>query len=87
MTISIVLPAFNEEGNVQFIYHEILAALAARRDTLEIIYVDDGSLDGTFDRVKEIAVGDARVKGIRFTRNFGHQAALLAGLRRQKETL
>lgn len=48
---------------------------------LEVIVVDDGSRDETFERVKELSLKDGRIKGVRFTRNFGKEAALLAGLR------
>jgi len=77
--ISIVLPAYSEEDNVQPLCHEIIEQLGDDSG-FEILFVDDGSRDRTFDRIAELAGSDARVKGIRLSRNFGHQTALLAGL-------
>lgn len=77
--ISIVLPAYSEENNVQPLYEEIVDQLG-ENSGFEIIFVDDGSRDRTFERIDELAQRDARVKGIRLSRNFGHQTALLAGL-------
>ncbi len=80
MTLSIILPAFNEKANISRIYEMLVADLAVAGLELEIIFVDDGSSDGTFAQVRSIASGDARVKGISLSRNFGQQSALLAGL-------
>jgi dolichol-phosphate mannosyltransferase len=83
--ISIVVPAYNEERNIDVLYARLrdgLAALLAGWDSAdwELIVVDDGSTDGTWDRVTALSTSDARVRGVRLARNFGHQAALLAGL-------
>jgi glycosyltransferase involved in cell wall biosynthesis len=77
--ISIVLPAYSEEDNVQPLCHEIIEQLGDD-SAFEILFVDDGSRDRTFERIAELAGSDARVKGIRLSRNFGQQTALLAGL-------
>lgn len=76
--ISVVIPCFNEEGNIALIYSQIRAILALA----EIIFVDDGSHDQTWGIISELAQKDSQVKAIRFTRNFGAQAALEAGLRK-----
>ncbi len=81
MTLSIVLPAFSEEENIAFIYGEIMDLDLGQVELLEMVFVDDGSEDRTFEIVKSLAQKDKRVKGIRFSRNFGKQVALLAGLR------
>ena len=78
--ISIVVPAFNEEGNVSALYQELVQVLPSLDLTFEIIFVDDGSLDGTWERVKSLRREDPRVKAVRLSRNFGHQYALLAGV-------
>ncbi|TFH22482.1 MAG: glycosyltransferase [Bacteroidia bacterium] len=77
--ISIVLPAYSEEDNIRPLCREIIAYLE-ESSGFEIIFVDDGSRDLTYERIEELARIDARVKGIRLSRNFGHQTALLAGL-------
>ncbi len=84
MKISIVLPAFNEEGNIVQIYKSLHEVLEEYRDNLEIIFVDDGSFDGTFGEVKKLSEQDQMVRGVRFSRNFGQQSALLAGLNEAK---
>jgi len=78
--LSVVVPAFNEEANVGPMHQRLVAALAGLVDGLEIVFVDDGSSDTTWSRVRELAAADPRVRGIRFARNFGHQAALTAGV-------
>lgn len=78
--LSIVIPAYNEEGNIGFLYREILDTLSKEEMEFELIFVDDGSRDRTFGEVEKIALSDPRVRGLRLSRNFGHQVALLAGL-------
>jgi dolichol-phosphate mannosyltransferase len=81
-TISIVCPAFNEEEVLPFFHEELCAVLASLKDhyTIEIIYVDDGSRDRTLEVIRSLAAGDGRVRYLSFSRNFGHQAALTAGM-------
>ena len=78
--LSVVIPAYNEESNVATMYERLVSALDEVVDGLEILYVDDGSADATWERVAELAANDPRVRGLRFARNFGHQAALTAGV-------
>lgn len=78
--LSVVVPAFNEEENIAAMYERLVAVLSPEVGSLEIIFVDDGSRDNTWQRVCEIAERDERVRGLRFARNFGHQAALTAGV-------
>jgi len=78
--LSIVIPVFNEEINIVPMYERLLAALSEYVAGLEILYVDDGSADTSWERISELADRDDRVRGMRFARNFGHQAALTAGV-------
>ncbi len=78
--LSVVIPAYNEEESVVPMYERLVAALGDVVDSLEILYVDDGSRDRTWERIDELAGRDGRVRGLRFARNFGHQAALTAGV-------
>ncbi|HTP45744.1 MAG TPA: glycosyltransferase family 2 protein [Casimicrobiaceae bacterium] len=79
--LSIVVPAHNEASGIAHAVEAISGVLASGAMRFEIIVVDDGSRDQTFERVRALAAADVRVKGVRFTRNFGKEAALLAGLR------
>jgi dolichol-phosphate mannosyltransferase len=78
--LTVVVPAFNEETNVGAMHQRLSEALDGVVESLQIIFVDDGSSDGTWRLVSELAEKDPRVSGIRFARNFGHQAALTAGV-------
>ncbi len=80
VAFSIVLPAHNEVGNIAPIVAELRRLMAAIGPT-EIIGVDDGSNDGTLDALRAAASADPMVRYISFTRNFGHEAAMRAGLR------
>lgn len=78
--ISIVAPCFNEEACLAEFHRELSTVLDALPYRFEVIYVDDGSCDGTLRIARRLRERDPRVKTIAFSRNFGHQAALLAGL-------
>lgn len=77
--LSIVLPAYNEEANIRPMF-EALASALTNSERIEVIFVDDGSRDGTADAVRQLRAGGAPVRLVRFGRNFGHHAALFAGL-------
>lgn len=77
--LSIVVPIFNEEENIGFLYERVTTALGATSLAYEVILVDDGSSDRSFMLLKDIASSDPRVKIIRFRRNFGQTAAMAAG--------
>lgn len=78
--ISIVIPLYNESGNISHLHLAISAVLDVLTQPSEIIFVDDGSRDGSFDLIKNLSSKDKRIKGLSLSRNFGHQVALLAGL-------
>jgi polyisoprenyl-phosphate glycosyltransferase len=78
--VSVVIPAYCEDGNLQKLYDELLETLNTTASNWEIVIVDDGSTDGTWQQIKALHRRDARVKGLRLSRNFGHQYAIFAGL-------
>lgn len=78
--LSLVIPVYNEEENVDLLYEKIVQAATGLNRSWEVILVDDGSSDKSFERLEKIAVGDSRVKVIKFVRNFGQTAALAAGI-------
>lgn len=81
--LSIVVPCYNEEENVSYFYEELLKNQNFFDEceiSLEIIYVDDGSGDGTVAEVKKLREKDGRVHLVSFSRNFGKEAAIYAGL-------
>jgi dolichol-phosphate mannosyltransferase len=79
--ISIVIPTYCEEGNISELYNQLENELKkVKIHSFEIIYVNDGSHDNSLMKIKELTVRDNRVKFIHFSRNFGHQNALRAGL-------
>ena len=80
--LSVVCPAFNEEEVLPRFHAELCAVLdpLRREYEVEILYVDDGSRDGTLGALRRLAASDGRVRYLSFSRNFGHQAALTAGL-------
>lgn len=77
--VSVVIPALNEEGNIDSLV-EALVPWVNAYPKAEIIFVDDGSTDGTLNRLRELEALDKRVQWISLSRNFGHQNALKAGL-------
>jgi glycosyltransferase involved in cell wall biosynthesis len=79
--LSILVPVFNEAQSLRELHREITAVGEANSLAYEVIFVDDGSRDGSWKIIEELASGDHRVSGIRFRRNFGKAAALTAGMR------
>ena len=77
--LSIVIPVRNESDNVEPLYRELTETLEAAGRPYEVLFVDDGSTDETYGRLAKIQAGDARVRVIRFRRNFGQTAAFAAG--------
>jgi glycosyltransferase involved in cell wall biosynthesis len=77
--ISVVVPLYNEEENIIPLYEELGNVLKKLKKTHEIIFIDDGSTDGTYKILKKIHDGNKSVRAIRFRRNFGQTAALGAG--------
>ena len=79
MDLSVVIPIYYEEANIRPLYEAVTAVLDPIGLSYEIITVDDGSGDGSFDVLKELALADKRLRVIRFRRNFGQTAAMAAG--------
>lgn len=81
--LSVIVPCYNEEENIEPFYEELMKNekfFADRQVTLELLYIDDGSRDGTVDAVKRLREKDERVHMVSFSRNFGKEAAMYAGL-------
>jgi glycosyltransferase involved in cell wall biosynthesis len=78
--VTVVVPAFNEEDNIAPMHERVMAALDGVVGGVELVFVDDGSRDATWERIRELAARDPRVVGLRFSRNFGHQCAVTAGV-------
>ena len=79
--LSIIVPVFNESESLRTLLSEIFAVSDEHQLTLEVIFVDDGSTDGSWSLITELAAEDDRVSGVRFRRNFGKAAALTAAMR------
>jgi glycosyltransferase involved in cell wall biosynthesis len=78
--LSVVVPCFNEQDVILLTYRQLVDVLGNRDFSLQIVIVDDGSEDGTPDMAADLSKGDPRVKTVLLSRNFGHQAAVSAGL-------
>jgi glycosyltransferase involved in cell wall biosynthesis len=79
LDLSIVVPLFNEEESIDALHAEVTAAAVRLGLSYEVLYVDDGSRDGTPSRLRAIAAADPAVRVVRFRRNYGQTAALQAG--------
>lgn len=85
--LSVIVPCYNEEENVADFYHELLkneTFFQGKGIELEILYIDDGSKDNTVEEVKKLRTMDERVHLVSFSRNFGKEAAIYAGLQKAK---
>lgn len=79
--ISIVVPVYNERENLHELHRQVTASLNGTAHDHEIVLVDDGSRDGSTEIIADLSRLDSRVRGVRLSRNFGHEAAIEAGLR------
>src|SRR3954467_11506454 len=82
--VSVVVTVFNEAACVEELSRRPLAALEPGPRTFELIFIDDGSTDGTFAALERLHAGDPRVRAVRFKRNFGQHPAMHAGLSRAR---
>lgn len=82
MDISVVIPVKNEEKTLTKLYQQIIAVSEPLQESFEIIFIDDGSSDSSFEILKSLSQKDNRVQVIKFRRNFGKSAALMAGFRK-----
>ena len=80
LLLSVVVPCFNEEEVIRDTSRRLVAVLEKAPLNFEIIYVDDGSADSTPELLRELQESDERIRVVRFSRNFGHQMAITAGL-------
>ncbi|HMW39395.1 MAG: glycosyltransferase family 2 protein [Saprospiraceae bacterium] len=78
--LSVIIPVYNEEGNLELLFKRLEKVLSSTDATPEYIFINDGSLDHSMEIIRQLAMKDSRVKFIDFSRNFGHQTAVTAGL-------
>jgi undecaprenyl-phosphate 4-deoxy-4-formamido-L-arabinose transferase len=82
--VSVVVTVLNEERNVEELYRRTVAVLEQEGARFELVFVDDGSTDGTFALLERLHASDPRVRAVRFKRNFGQHPAMHAGLARAR---
>lgn len=84
MKYSLILPVYNEEENISPLYDRLTSTMSALKGDYELLFIDDGSHDLTYAKLRKFHESDRKVKVIRFSRNFGHQTAVTAGLKYAK---
>ncbi len=84
MNISVVIPLLNEQESLNELYNWIAKVMQSNSFSYEIIFIDDGSTDGSWDTIMQLSEKDTNVKGIRFLKNFGKSQALHAGFKEAK---
>ena len=86
--ISIIVPCYNEESSLPYFYKEICTVFSSMKHNqsvnFELLFINDGSNDNTFSLIKNFALKDQRIKYISFSRNFGKEGAIIAGLEHAK---
>ena len=78
--LSVIIPAYNEEESLGFLYDRLVESLDPLGITYEVILVDDGSADRTFEQLAELAAADPRIRVIKLRRNYGQTPAMVAGI-------
>ncbi len=84
MNLSVVIPLLNEEDSLQELHDWIVSVMQAQQYDYEILFIDDGSTDGSWEVVRRLASANPRVRGIRFLKNFGKSQALHAGFKQAR---
>ena len=84
LDIAVVIPIFNEKESLKELSHKLVNVLKRIGKSYEILFIDDGSTDGSFDIIKEIHENDSNVKGIKLRKNFGKAVALSIGFQRAR---
>lgn len=85
MLVSLIVPCYNEEPAIDLFYKEVISVIEGLHEyEFELLFVNDGSRDGTISVLRRLADADERVKYISFSRNFGKEAAILAGLKKSR---
>jgi glycosyltransferase involved in cell wall biosynthesis len=84
MQLSIVIPLLNEEESLNELYNWIVSVMQSNSYSYEIIFIDDGSTDGSWNTIQHLALENPAVKGIKFNRNYGKSQALHAGFLAQQ---
>ncbi len=79
-TVSVVFPVFNEEGNLLQLHSEVTSALTSSGVSYELVFVDNGSTDGSLELIRQLCAKDTGATFISLSRNFGHQNAIVAGM-------
>ena len=80
MKLSVIIPCYNEEAVIETTYTRVYNVMIENEYNYEIVFVNDGSKDTTMQKLRKIAAADKQVKVISFSRNFGHQPAVSAGI-------
>lgn len=84
IVLSVVVPVFNEEASIGELHRRLTAVLAGLGEPYELLFVNDGSRDGTLAALRELVARDPHVRVLDFARNFGHQIAITAGMDRAR---
>lgn len=82
--LSVILPSYNEEKMIAKATERMAEILQPEKIDYELLFIDDGSRDGTWAQINEAAEKDSHVVGVHFSRNFGKEAAMFAGLEQAK---
>ena len=81
-TLAIIAPCYNEEKNIAIFYERLLSVIKKIKIQYRFYFIDDGSSDNTWNIIKDLKSRDENIFGIKFSRNFGHQSALYAGIQK-----
>ena len=78
--VSLIIPSYNEEENISITADTLTKIMGDTKEDYELLFINDGSKDATYDRIREVSKENPHVKGLSFSRNFGKEAAIFAGL-------